>query len=244
MQSWCGGPTRKYQHLDYVHLLYARTAFVNETLSLALENFADVNLSQRPKRGLVDGLGHLSRYLFGTALDSDVQELRHKYTYLTNIAEAQNKAINLNCRHLARLDCKLQDVANYTNTLHCAVNKVFKALDSLYTFGVLEQALAALETGVTSILTTNNQIIQNLVEASRGRVTSNLFPFQDLRHVLHVGKRDHKLTPLFDLPLMHHYYPLLTSIVTSDAIVIHVPFKSEPVFEVYTLEPFPFLVNG
>ncbi len=31
---------------DFVHLLYARIAFVNETLSLALENFADVHLSQ------------------------------------------------------------------------------------------------------------------------------------------------------------------------------------------------------
>ncbi len=212
---------------DFLHLLYARIAFVNETLTLALENYADVHLSHRPKRGLVDGLGHLSRYLFGTALDSDVQELRHKYTYLTNIAEAQNKAINLNCSHLGRLDRKLQDVANYTNTLHCAVNKVFKSLDSLYTFEVLEQDLAALETGMTSILTTNNQIIQNLVDASRGRVTSNLFLFQDLRKVLHVGEQKHKLTPLFDLPLLHHYYPLLTSLVTSDAIVIHVPFKSE-----------------
>ncbi len=229
---------------DFFHLLSARMEFVNETLSLALENFGDVRLSQRPKRGLIDGLGHLSRYLFGTALDSDVQELRSKYTYLTNIAEAQNKAINLNCRHLARLDRKLQDVANYSNTLRTAVNKVFKSLDSLYTLGVLEQALAALETGVNSILITNNQIIQNIVDASRGRVTSALFPFQDLHHVLQVGTQDHHLTPLFDLPLLHHYYPLLTSFVTTDAIVIHVPFKSEPVFEVYRLEPFPLLVNG
>ncbi len=229
---------------DFFHLLYARIAFVNDTLSLALEDVADVHLSYRPKRGLVDGLGHLSRYLFGTALDSDVQELRSKYTYLTNIAEAQNKAINLNCRHLARLDRKLQEVANYSNKLHCAVNKVFKSVDNLYTIEVLEQALAALETGVNSILTTNALIIQNLVDASRGRVTSNLLPFQDLHHVLQVGTLDHQLTPLFDLPLLHHYYPLLTSLVTSDAIVIHVPFKSEPVFEVYRLEPFPLLVNG
>ncbi len=163
---------------------------------------------------------------------------------MTNIADAQNKAITLNCRHLGGLFCKLQDVANYTNTIRCSVDTVFKSLKSLYTFGVMEQALAALETGVTSILKTNNQIIQILVDASRGRVTSNLFPFQDLHKVLHVGAQEHKLTPLFDLPLLHHYYPLITSIITSDAIVIHVNFKSEPQFEVYRLEPFPFLVNG
>ncbi len=117
-------------------------------------------------------------------------------------------------------------------------------MNSLYAFEVLEQALAALETSDQSILNTNNQIVQNLVDASRGRVTSSLFPFQDLRKVLHVGEYDHKLIPLFDLPLLHHYYPLLTSIITLDAIVIHVPFQSGHVYEFYRLEHFPFLVNG
>ncbi len=60
---------------------------MNETLTLASENYAYVHLSSCPKRGLIDGLGHLSLYLFGTAMDADVQELREKYTYLSNLAE-------------------------------------------------------------------------------------------------------------------------------------------------------------
>ncbi len=40
------------------------------------------------------------------------------------------------------------------------------------------------------------------------------------------------------------FYPLLTSIINLDAIVIHVPFISRHVFDVYRLEPFPFLVTG
>ncbi len=51
------------------------------------------------------------------------------------------------------------------------------------------------------------------------------------------------MTPLFDLPLIHYYYPLLESFLTSDAIVIHVPFKSQDEFEVYRLKPFPFSLN-
>ncbi len=31
--------------------------------------------------------------------------------------------------------------------------------------------------------------------------------------------------------------------MTSDAIVIHIPFKSQDEFEVYRLEPFPFSLN-
>ncbi len=78
---------------NLVHLIFSRIAFVNETLTLALENYADVHLSSRPKRGLIDGLGHLSQYLFGTAMDADVQELREQYTYISKIAEEQNKVI-------------------------------------------------------------------------------------------------------------------------------------------------------
>ncbi len=170
-----------------LHLLFARIAFVNETLTLALENYADVHLSSRPKRGLIYGLGHLSRYLFGTDMDADVEELREKYTYLSNLAKEQNKVISLDSQNIARLDRKLQDVANYTNILRASLNTVLQSMNSLYAFEVLEQALAALETSAQSILNTNNQIIQNLVDASRGRVTSSLFPFQDLRRVLHVG---------------------------------------------------------
>ncbi len=213
-------------------------------MSKSLATFSIYSLLGLPKRGLIDGLGHLSRYLFGTAMDADVQELREKYTYLSNLAEEQNKVINLKSQNIARLDRKLQDVANYTNILRASLNTVLQSMNSLYAFEVLEQALAALETSAQSILNTNNQIIQNLVDASHGRVTSSLFPFQDLPSVLHVGEYDHKLIPLFDLPLLHHYYPLLTSIITLDAIVIHVPFKSGHVFDVYRLEPFPFLVNG
>ena len=43
--------------------------------------------------------------------------------------------------------------------------------------------------------------------------------------------------------MIHHYYPLVESTLTSKAIVIHVPFKSEDVFELYRVEPFPFAVN-
>lgn len=121
-----------------------------------------------------------------------------KYTYLNNVAEAQNKAMNLNCKHIARLDHKLQSVANYTNILRNFLNPILQSMNSFYPFEVIEQALAALKTGVRSILTTNNQINQNLVDASRGKVTSSLFPFLDLHRVLHVGEQDHKLTPLFD----------------------------------------------
>ena len=57
-------------------------------------------------------------------------------------------------------------------------------------------------------------------------------------HALELGEKKYGLIPLFDIQGAHHYYPLLTSLLTTDDIVIHVPFHSEDVFEAYQIEPF------
>jgi len=101
-----------------------------------------------------------------------------------------------------------------------------------------------MENAVNSLLHTNQLIIQNVVDAANGRVTSALFPVKDFLYALDIGKKEYELTPLFDLQGIHHYYPLLESILTTDAIIIHVPFQSQDVFEVHQIEPFPFSVNG
>ncbi len=49
---------------------------------------------------------------------------------------------------------------------------------------------------------------------------------------------------MFDDKLAPYNYPLLESFLTSDTIVIYVPFRSSDKFEAYRLELFPFTVNG
>ncbi len=49
---------------------------------------------------------------------------------------------------------------------------------------------------------------------------------------------------MFVLNDIHHYQPPLQSMLTSDSVVIHVPFKSGDAFEVYQLESFPFSAKG
>ncbi len=63
-------------------------------------------------------------------------------------------------------------------------------------------------------------------------------------HALKLGEKEYGLTPLFDIRDIHRYYPLLTSFITTNDILLHVPFQSNDVFEVHEIEPFPFAVNG
>lgn len=82
MKSWCSWkiPPASIKPFENVqHLLFSRITFVNESLTLALGNYADFHLSSCSKRGLTDdGLGHLSHYSFGTAMNANVQERREK----------------------------------------------------------------------------------------------------------------------------------------------------------------------
>lgn len=228
---------------EILSLLHARVRYVNDTITLALENYEGLSVTNRTKRGLINGIGKLSQMLFGTAMNEDVDELRDRYNQLMTVAKANNKAINLNCRNIARLEKQISELASYTNLLGHSVNEMLRKLDSLYEFSVMEQALSALENVVSSLLHTNHRITRNIVDAAMGRVTTSLFPEKDFKRTLEIGRRVFDLSPLFDVHLIHHYYPLVESVLTTEAIVIHVPFKSTEIFELYRLEPFPFTVN-
>ena len=104
--------------------------------------------------------------------------------------------------------------------------------------------MPALENAVNSLVHTNQEIISNVVDAVHGRVSPTLFPVKDFLHALALGEQEYGLKPLFNIKGIHHYYPLLDSFITTEDIVIHVPFQSEDVFEVYQIEPFPFSLNN
>ena len=230
--------------LSLLTLFATRLTFVNDSITLALEAYLGLDKHNRAKRGYLDGIGELSRDLFGTAMDSDVMELRAKYNELTYLAASNNRAVMINCKKLAKLDRHVNDLGLYVNRLRLALNKVLATLDSLYDFMVLTQALPALENAVNSLVHTNQEVISNVVDAVHGRVTPTLFPVKDFLHALALGEKEYGLKAVYNVQGIHHYYPLLDSLITTEDIVIHVPFQSNELFEVYEVEPFPFSINN
>ena len=237
-------PEGRAEWMEWKNLMNVRLVYLADTVNLALENYSDLNGSTRTKRGLVDGIGKLSRMLFGTAMNEDVEDLRNRYNRLASIATANNRTLHFNCFRISKLEQHVNDLAQYSTKLQSALNTALNSLKDIYNFMTISQVLPVLENVVNSMLHTNQLILQNVVDASRGRVTNSLFPVKDLLRTLDIGRRQYGLKPLFDSRGIQHYYPLLESVLTSDAVVIHVPFESQDTFEVYQIEPFPFAVNG
>ena len=140
-------------------------------------------------------------------MNEDVEELRERYEQLTFIASLHDKAISLNCKNIARLEVHVKDLAAFTNLMRSSLNSVLKESTSMQDIMTMNQALSVLENNVNSLLHTNLLVIQNLVDAAQGRVTSSLFPVKDLLHTLYIGKQNFNLPPLFDSRSIHHYYP-------------------------------------
>ena len=61
--------------LGLLKLFASRFAFVNDTVALALESYLGLEGPAREKRAWLEGLGELSRDVFGTAMQKDVDEL-------------------------------------------------------------------------------------------------------------------------------------------------------------------------
>ena len=229
---------------ELLPLMYTRLKYINDTVNLALDSYDGVHDTNRMKRGLVDGIGQLSRMLFGTAMNEDVEQLREQYNQMTLVASTNNKAIHLNNQNIARLEQHTLDLEKHANLLRISLNDAFARITTINVLTFVREAISTLEIAATSLLHTNERLIRNVVDAARGRVTSSLFPVKDFLQVLELGSADYNLKPLFDIRGIHHYYPLLESVLTSESIVIHVPFRSKDIFEVYQVESFPFQVNG
>ncbi len=56
----------------FLPLLDERVTYLNDTLTLVLDNYNGITLANRIKRGLISGNGQLSLMLFGTAMNEDV----------------------------------------------------------------------------------------------------------------------------------------------------------------------------
>ncbi len=200
--------------LDFPNLFTSRFAFVNDTVALALESYLGLKGLAHEKRAWLEGLGEISRDLFGTAMQKAVDELRDRYNQLTTLVSANNRAVQINCQRLAKLDRHVSDLGLYVNRLKQGLNVVLATIDSLYHFMVLNQTLRSLENAINSLLHTNQQIMSNVVYALHGRVTPSLFPVKDSMHTLELGEKEYGLTPLLTLGVYIIIVPLSSLLMT------------------------------
>ncbi|XP_050733886.1 uncharacterized protein LOC127007225 [Eriocheir sinensis] len=226
--------------LTLFQLLEDRILFLQGKVDEVDMDYSFHSVHSRVKRGLLNIVGSASKFLFGTATDEDVRDLRDHYAHVLSFAARNRRVINANCRTLARLHTNIEELLEQTNRMVEVINIVVKQIDQVNQFLLLDQALHVLENVINSVATANQQVISNMVDAAHGRVTPALFPLHDLRTTVHIGYQNYSLRPLFTPDMSQYFYLLIESSLTPDAIIIHVPFQTADVFEAHEIVPFPF----
>ena len=69
------GQTQTFSQI-IIKVLKARVEFLHERLNQSKHDYNLHPVHARTKRQLINGFGKLSQYLFGTAMDEDVQDMR------------------------------------------------------------------------------------------------------------------------------------------------------------------------
>lgn len=88
------------------------------------------------------------------------------------------------------------------------------------------------------------ELIQDLVLANTGSVSSTLLPISNLIQIINTAKTEWHFEPFFDSSNAAFYYPLLTSYLNGSSVIIDVPFSSELRYNIYKFLPFPMKLNG
>ncbi len=112
--------------------------------------------------------------------------------------------------------------------------------ESLDIFMVLDQ----LHVKVNELNAEMEQLIQDLVLANAGHVTSTLFPISQLLNITQRAKYEWNFQPIFESNNVALYYPILSSFINCTEVITEVPFSSELKYPMYNLIPFPVKFNS
>ncbi len=200
-------------------------------------------IHSRVKRGLLNIFGTTSKYIFGTATEDEIHDLREHYNHILSYAVHNRRVINLNYRKIGILQSHLKKLLEHTNKLTSIVNKALQRLTLLTDLLLMDQTLHVLDAVLTSVLSVHDKIIANKIDTVDGWVTPSLFPLHDLIKIISIGHRNYSFQPLYSSDMSQHYYPLLEASLTTDAIAVHVPFTSTEVINAFEIVPFPFSVE-
>ncbi len=209
----------------------------------AKTNYSLHPVHARTKRGLLNIVGEAPKLLFGTATDDDVRDLRERYNHVFSFAAHNRRVINLNYMKIAKLQSHLSKLLDYTNKLTSLLNKALQRRDWLTGFLLIDQSLHVIETFINSVSDVSEDIIINMIDAAHGRVTPPLFPLHDLMETINIAHRNFSFIALYPPDMSQYYFPLLEASLTTEAILVHVPFQSREEFEAFETVTFPISVE-
>jgi len=175
--------------------------------------------------GMLAGLGTANLGLYAD-IRNRVNTLEYSYTKVEQLQDTTDD-----------IQESIDDIAHNLEQVSINTSIVRESLDIL-------KLLDLIYIKVLELHSSTEQLIQDLVLANTGSVTSTLLPIPRLLKIIDSTKNEWNFKPFFDTQNIALYYPLLKSYLTDTSVIIDIPFSSELNFNIYKLIPFHMKLNG
>ncbi len=166
--------TPSSQVRDVLNLLWDRLVFLQGKIDQGNTDYSLHPLHSRVKRGLLNIFRSASKYLFGTASEDDIHDLKEHYNHVLSYAAHNRRVINLNYRKTGILQSHMNKLLEATNKLAKVMNKALQRLGLLIDFLLMDHTLHVIDAILTSVLSVNDEIIVNMTDAAHRRVTPSV----------------------------------------------------------------------
>ncbi len=138
-----------------MQLLWHRIIYLKEKVEQATTGYNLHSIHARSKRGLLNIIGSASKYLFGTATEDDIRDLREHYNHVLSYAAHNHRVINLNYKKIAKLEFHLTKLLDHSNESTSMLNKALQRPDQITEFLLVYQTLHVIETILSSVSEVN-----------------------------------------------------------------------------------------
>ena len=233
-------PSRDKTFKEIIDLLVHK---LNLTLSLfdEAQSLLVPKQKTRQKRGLINAFGTLSKFLFGTATEADINYLNDKIINLTEVINNNAKVLsttvqynNLQTKTINKITVALNDVEKQLENVANNLIDIIKI--DLFLDNVLFEA--------NSFVNLVRNHLNDLALTAKNIFSINLITPNDLLQVIYNAQTKFHLYPIFALDNLLQYYTILKAFFDHGHIIIEIPFGSQSdKINLYHFFPFPTFAN-
>ncbi|XP_076044373.1 uncharacterized protein LOC143027164 [Oratosquilla oratoria] len=223
-----------------VNALHEKMNNIRDTIYHLPNPVTEITKNNRPKRGLFNFLGIISKSLFGTATEQDIQTVHSHMGNITKVLHQEGKLTNLNSKNIDLLATSINSVIDKINHLTTFTTSRLTKITQSQTALSLLHHLNELDKQLEKLIDHSNLVQSDIWNAHAGIVTSQMITPTQLTQTLRQAHNTLNLTPFFLKNEIQHYYPILASTIFQESILIHIPMDPIKIFSLWEIYPFPY----
>lgn len=194
---------------------------------------------ERNKRGLLNVVGNVASYLFGTATQDQIDQLETKLSVVSDTQQHELAIIQANSHLLKLHQEKLNSIVVTVNSVLDTTNALIEGVTKLSNALAMGTWVDGIYTEITFYANLFDNLLSSMQMLAHQIVTPTLLPYSELLRIVNIGINEFHLISALSEDHLANYYSLLSVSFHEGAVFIHIPFVELRTLNLYHYYPFP-----